>query len=44
MNICVYGAAKAFYSFLNHKREKEWNAMTEEVSITIQDLGRPTTR
>lgn len=36
MNICVYLIAKAFYMWCNKKREKEWNAMTEEVShITV---------
>ncbi|GKT76622.1 major facilitator superfamily transporter [Colletotrichum tofieldiae] len=32
MNICVYLIAKLFYMWCNKKREKEWNAMTEEVS------------
>lgn len=31
MNICVYIIAKLFYMHLNKKRDKEWNAMTEEV-------------
>ncbi|CAH0053637.1 unnamed protein product [Clonostachys solani] len=30
MNICVYIIAKLFYMHLNKKRDKEWNAMTEE--------------
>lgn len=32
MNICIYLLAKLFYMWCNRKREKEWNAMTEEVS------------
>jgi hypothetical protein len=32
MNICVYGLAKVFYMWMNKTREREWNAMTEEVS------------
>lgn len=32
MNLFVYALAKCFYMYLNKKRDKEWNAMTEEVS------------
>ncbi|KAF4776708.1 major facilitator superfamily transporter [Colletotrichum scovillei] len=43
MNICVYLIAKAFYMWCNKKREKEWNAMTEEERIhyleTTKDEG-----
>ncbi|KAK1534977.1 major facilitator superfamily transporter [Colletotrichum costaricense] len=43
MNICVYLIAKAFYMWCNNKREKEWNAMTEEERIhyleTTKDEG-----
>ncbi|WQF82367.1 Putative major facilitator superfamily, MFS transporter superfamily [Colletotrichum destructivum] len=43
MNICVYLLAKLFYMWCNKKREKEWNAMTEEQQIhyleTTKDQG-----
>ncbi|KAK0376120.1 major facilitator superfamily transporter [Colletotrichum limetticola] len=43
MNICVYLIAKVFYMWCNNKREKEWNAMTEEERIhyleTTKDEG-----
>ncbi|UQC75403.1 major facilitator superfamily transporter [Colletotrichum lupini] len=43
MNICVYLIAKALYMWCNNKREKEWNAMTEEERIhyleTTKDEG-----
>ncbi|CCF37874.1 major facilitator superfamily transporter [Colletotrichum higginsianum] len=43
MNICVYLLAKLFYMWCNKKREKEWNAMTEEQQIhyleTTKDKG-----
>lgn len=39
MNICVYLLAKLFYMWCNKKREKEWNAMTEEVSISFRPSG-----
>ncbi|KAK1658892.1 major facilitator superfamily transporter [Colletotrichum godetiae] len=43
MNICVYLIAKVFYMWCNKKREKEWNAMTEEEKIhyleTTKDQG-----
>ncbi|KAJ0165682.1 putative transporter [Colletotrichum tanaceti] len=43
MNICVYLIAKLFYMWCNKKREKEWNAMTEEQQIhyleTTKDQG-----
>ena len=33
MNLCIYALAKLFYIYINKKREKEWNAMTEEVCL-----------
>lgn len=43
MNICVYMIAKVFYMYLNRKREREWNAMTEEQRLhyleTTKDEG-----
>ncbi|EFQ35144.1 major facilitator superfamily transporter [Colletotrichum graminicola] len=43
MNICVYLIAKLFYMRCNKKREKEWNAMTEEARVhymeTTKDEG-----
>ncbi|KZL84301.1 major facilitator superfamily transporter [Colletotrichum incanum] len=43
MNICVYLIAKLFYMWCNKKREKEWNAMTEEERVhyleTTKDEG-----
>lgn len=40
MNICVYAFAKLFYVHLNKKREKTWNAMTEDVSPNIPGFER----
>ncbi|KAK2011836.1 major facilitator superfamily transporter [Colletotrichum eremochloae] len=43
MNICIYLIAKLFYMWCNKKREKEWNAMTEEERVhyleTTKDEG-----
>lgn len=43
MNICVYGISKVFYLWLNRKRDREWNAMTEEERLhyleTTKDEG-----
>ncbi|KDN70522.1 putative major facilitator superfamily transporter [Colletotrichum sublineola] len=43
MNICIYLIAKMFYMWCNKKREKEWNAMTEEERVhyleTTKDEG-----
>lgn len=42
MNICVYLIAKGFYIWKNKTREREWNAMTEDVrsNYLTQDLSR----
>lgn len=36
MNICVYMIAKGFYMWKNKTRDKEWAAMTEEVSRSAE--------
>lgn len=32
-NLLVYAGARYFYKWLNAKRDKEWNAMSEEEQI-----------
>lgn len=39
MNMCVYAGGKFFYMWLNKKRDREWNAMTEEVWFDQQSFS-----